>query len=111
MTIIRPGARDLERYIHLAFEQLRLAAAPHPAISIAILNLLSRLLWLTRDRAHTEGEAAIRAQADAVLDEALRLGHGRDDVRRIEAAAEEFDLDPDLPIPPAAADPDTDEGP
>ncbi len=85
--LYQPFERDHEQYVHLAFEQLRLAAAPHPAVVVAILNMLARLQELVRRQGLLAHVSMLRRQAALVLATMRLEQHTAEDLRRATAAA------------------------
>ena len=85
--LYQPFERDHEQYVHLAFEQLRLAAAPHPAVVVAILNTLARLQELVRTQGLLAHVSMLRRQAALVLETMRLQSHTAEDLRRATAAA------------------------
>lgn len=90
--LFRPREPDHRQYVGLAFEQLRLAAAPHPAVAVAMLNTLDRVADATRHHGHGDRIDILRDEAALIVEQVLAHGHLEHDRDRVVAAAERLDV-------------------
>lgn len=93
-TLVAAADLDHADLVERAFAQVRVAAASHPSVSIAILRVIGDLEALLRHRGLDDRIPPLREQAALVVAgavDAIDLAHDRD---RVRAVAAELDLLP-----------------
>lgn len=86
-VLYRPHDPTHADFVHRAFDQIRIAAAPQPGVVVAVLHTLERLNGIV-ERAGVSGRAEpLRRQAELVVATFESAGHLDHDVQRVRRAA------------------------
>jgi uncharacterized membrane protein len=80
--LVLPEVAGYEDWISLAYDEIRLAAAPHPTVCVYVLESID-LLLRSRDRTDPAVEMLLRHQARLVVDGHERAGPSPEDLRRV----------------------------
>ncbi len=85
--LLRPWDLDHSEYVRHAFEQLRIYAAPHPQVAIALVRTL-RMLWeAVEDADRPEARRELERQLALTLQGCERAGLLPDDLEMVREAA------------------------
>jgi uncharacterized membrane protein len=88
--LLRPREYTFFDYVGEAFDRLRLAAAPHPTVVIALLESVGTLVTDLRAAGHQRRVAPLLRQAGLIIAAAEAAGHLEEDlvvIRRVAARA------------------------
>ncbi|NMO23535.1 DUF2254 domain-containing protein [Pyxidicoccus fallax] len=86
-VLLRPWDLDHAEYVRHAFEQLRIYAAPHPQVAIALVRSM-RMLWEAVDGAdRVEAQRELERQLDLALQGCERAGLLPADMEAVREAA------------------------
>jgi uncharacterized membrane protein len=84
-TLVEPGSADHDTLTHLAFGEIRRDAASHPRVAVDLLETIATLLRTLSEHGNRAPEAALREEADLVLQGSERSGLLPHDVEQVRA--------------------------